>query len=326
MGIEKKMKIASFIISSVLAGAADYSVQGDNWEGICAEGQSQSPINIISEKAKSKYDWDIFRPTNYSRETTWDVQFDGGVKMVPRDAGIMLAGGHLVGDELNENQFVLAQAHFHWGDDDQAGSEHTLDGKQHFAEIHFVHYNAKYESLGTAYTESDGLAVLGFFIDVVEDENIVDNYFDTKLNSILETAQAKLESKDFGVSDEVDFSMRKRRSIEDDEIDQVFVTFTGAIAPDTYRLKNYYRYSGSLTTPTCDESVQWTVFHEPLVISRATADLLYSTDVVTAPDKNFRHTQPVNGRKVTYYHSNLLGSSLGTNCAFGLVLALLLIQ
>ena len=114
------------------------SVQGDNWEGICAEGQSQSPINIISEKAKSKYDWDIFRPTNYSRETTWDVQFDGGVKMVPRDAGIMLAGGHLVGDELNENQFVLAQAHFHWGDDDQAGSEHTLNGKQVFSEFYFL--------------------------------------------------------------------------------------------------------------------------------------------------------------------------------------------
>ena len=86
------------------------------------------------------------------------------------------------------------------------------------------------------------MAVLGFFIDVVEDATLVDNYFDDKLNTILETAQAKLDSKDYGTSDEVDFTMtRKRRSIEDDELDQVFVTFTGAIAPDTYRLKDYYR-------------------------------------------------------------------------------------
>ena len=50
--------------------------------------------------------------------------------MVPRDQEIKIAGGHLVGDEANDNQFVLAQAHFHWGDDDQQGSEHTLDGQQ----------------------------------------------------------------------------------------------------------------------------------------------------------------------------------------------------
>ena len=50
--------------------------------------------------------------------------------MVPRDQEIKIAGGHLVGDEANDNTFVLAQAHFHWGDDDQQGSEHTLDGQQ----------------------------------------------------------------------------------------------------------------------------------------------------------------------------------------------------
>ena len=30
----------------------------------------------------------------------------------------------------------------------------------------------------------------------------------------------------------------------------------------------YYRYSGSLTTPTCDESVVWTVFHTAITISQ----------------------------------------------------------
>ncbi len=34
-------------------------------------------------------------------------------------------------------------------------------------------------------------------------------------------------------------------------------------------LKNYYRYSGSLTTPGCFESVIWTVYPEPILISSA---------------------------------------------------------
>jgi len=61
-----------------------------------------------------------------------------------------------------------AQFHIHWAKPNLGGSEHTFNGKQYFGELHIVHYNTKYESLSVAADKSDGLAVLGFFIEVNE--------------------------------------------------------------------------------------------------------------------------------------------------------------
>jgi hypothetical protein len=38
------------------------------------------------------------------------------------------------------------------------------------AELHFVHFNKKYGSLGNATSHPDGLAVLGVFVEVLEME------------------------------------------------------------------------------------------------------------------------------------------------------------
>ena len=82
-----------------------------------------------------------------------------------------------------DSTYQLAQFHAHWGGENARGSEHTVDGKvgsgkylcfknifahrQMFsAELHLVHFNTKYGSLGEAVDKPDGLAVLGIFLKV----------------------------------------------------------------------------------------------------------------------------------------------------------------
>lgn len=101
-----------------------------------------------------------------------------------------LAGGPL------SSKYRLEQFHMHWGDCDNEGSEHTVDGKSFagevgnpsgtrvttvaalslltivvlclvFSQLHLVHWNCeKYDSFSEAAAHPDGLAVLGVFIKV----------------------------------------------------------------------------------------------------------------------------------------------------------------
>jgi carbonic anhydrase len=51
------------------------------------------------------------------------------------------------------------------------GSEHFYNGKQYPLEAHFVHFNAKYGSVGGSVGRKDGLLVLGVQYEVGESDN-----------------------------------------------------------------------------------------------------------------------------------------------------------
>ena len=58
--------------------------------------------------------------------------------------------------------------------------------------------------------------------------------------------------------------------------------------------KEYYTYSGSLTTPPCSENVNWIVFKEPIILS--VEEVLKLKE--NMPVNNYRNEQPLNDRVV----------------------------
>jgi carbonic anhydrase len=166
--------------------------------------------------------------------------------------------------------FTLAQFPFHWGNTSSTGSEHTVDGKPVPLEIHFVHWNAdKYSSYTEASNHSDGLAVLAVLVNVGNTGNSYLGQLTNYISNVTFFGNSTLVPS-FPVSN--------------------------LIPAD----RSYWRYSGSLTTPACYQSVTWTVLQQPIYITETQLSefrKIHSKEgeLLTY---NYRPTQNLNGRIV----------------------------
>lgn len=294
--------VLSLFLFSGIDCAEEWSYAGetgpDHWaeiDGAFCDGESQSPIDIDTGNVvlQDYEDWTM-EGYNFDEEVGYAtlVSNNGHTLAVNLAGDFSLSGGGL------PNKFKAAQFHFHWGSVNTQGSEHTVDRTSFPAELHIVHYNDdKYDDLGAAVTSNDnvGLAVLGVFMEV--------GRANEAFNEILELAEA------------VPF--------KDETVDAENTTISVAdLLPGD--LTKFYRYSGSLTTPTCNEVVVWTVFEEPIQISQAQLNILrglhqYEDGEEINPniEDNYRPVLPLNGRSVYYssaqsmYNLSLL---LSTSC------------
>lgn len=82
--------------------------------------------------------------------------FEVQIQLNPNEqtSGLTIAGAGL------HHKYIFAQLHFHWGDRDEVGSEHTLHGHRYPLEIHLVHYNSKYENVTQALYSKDPEAIM----------------------------------------------------------------------------------------------------------------------------------------------------------------------
>uniref|UniRef100_A0A669PZY0 carbonic anhydrase n=1 Tax=Phasianus colchicus TaxID=9054 RepID=A0A669PZY0_PHACC len=234
-------------------------------------GDKQSPVNIDRrwlQRDGSLGDI-IFEGYDQAPPGKWRLLNDGHTVMLSLESTehIAISGGGLPG------RYRALQLHFHWGSPSSNGSEHAVDGQQLPMELHIVHINVKYHTLGEAKGHPSGLAVLGCFLQVSEAANSNYNTIIGGLRNISHAGQA------------VDLASTFR---------------LGTLLPHVAQLSRYYRYQGSLTTPDCSEAVIWTVFEEPVGISREQVMGLPAVGWKgpKAMTNNFRPPQPLYSRKV----------------------------
>nr|XP_009943905.1 PREDICTED: carbonic anhydrase 13-like [Opisthocomus hoazin] len=234
-----------------------------------ANGDRQSPIDIKTEE--TKYDPSL-RPLNpnYDPASAKIILNNGHSTSVEFDDTVnksVLTGGPLSGT------YRLRQIHFHWGSNDEAGSEHAVDGMKYAAELHVVHWNSeKYSSFVEAACQSDGLAVMAVFLKIGE------------CNPQLKKITDRLDT----------IRIKGKRAL--------FTNFDpSCLLPKSL---DYWTYFGSLTVPPLLESVIWIVLREPINVcseQKAKFRSLLSTaedEVACCLLKNYRPPQPLKGREV----------------------------
>jgi len=261
-------------VGTTLQGGAHWNYLTDHgWEGECSAGRAQSPIDVSAAEFVSLPEWQF---NGYTVGRKGKVSNNGhSLKFTLEGSPPQAGGAGLPGD------FTFAQGHFHWGNSSLRGSEHQIGGRPFPLELHLVHFNSKYEEIGEAVQHPDGLAVIGIFFSL-----------SPKDNPALAPILSSLDSVSLAGSPSAAFSSS--------------VSLSSLLPKDT---SAFYRYSGSLTTPGCNEVVTWTLLHHPVGVSEsqlAGLRALLDGDGNTMGD-NFRAVQPLYGRKVT---ANGLGSPL----------------
>ncbi|EFX88180.1 alpha-carbonic anhydrase [Daphnia pulex] len=251
----------------------------DNWNKVfdSCNGRYQSPINIDPSKAIKKSSPNLVFG-NYDHSWPMNITNDGHTVILDLSTNgkiPFIRGGGL------PDEFNFAQLHFHWGGDSGRGSEHLIQSKRFSGELHFVHYNSKYGSFAKATKHKDGVAVLAIFMEIGPTDNNALSHIVGQFGEILKVGQTTRLQTPILLRD---------------------------LLP--VNVQNFYKYTGSLTTPSCQEVVSWTVFESPIVVSEHQLNQfrqLFDKKGRSLYD-NYRPIQEDHGRIITYHSGNEIHS------------------
>nr|XP_002120107.3 carbonic anhydrase-like [Ciona intestinalis] len=219
----------------------------------CGENK-QSPINIETKSVLPDKQLSQLQFTGYNQNLTGGMLINNGHSAqlnFPAGKSFQLLSS------VNSEIYLALQLHFHWTSKNVStlgGSEHSVDGEFYDAEMHIVHIKQPYGSLDEIKSQPDGLAVIGVLIRATDQQN-------NDIQKLLDVAQLCEYAGDTHI-------------LED--------------GPELINLLpssvSYYRYHGSLTTPPCYETVQWTVYKEPIYISHQQLRILQQLSASKNPD------------------------------------------
>ncbi|XP_058416456.1 carbonic anhydrase 4 [Diceros bicornis minor] len=216
----------------VQVDASNHSCLGPTeWGGDCHK-HHQSPININTSQAQVNKSLGPFSFSSYDQKHYWKVENNGHTVVVWLEDKPTIAGGGLA------TQYRAQQLHLHWSKMMNEGSEHSLDGHRFAMEMHIVHQkqNGASSNKTEAQNSQDEIAVLAFIVQAGSEND----GFQPLVEALSDIPRPGMNT-----------TMKKSISLFD-------------LLPKEEKLRNYFRYLGSLTTPGCEEKVVWTVFKEPI--------------------------------------------------------------
>ncbi|XP_067836232.1 carbonic anhydrase-related protein isoform X2 [Heptranchias perlo] len=127
-----------------------------------ANGEYQSPINLNSREAK--YDPSLLEvrlSPNYVVCRDSEVINDGHTIQILLKSKSVLTDGPL----LRNHEYELHEVRFHWGKENQRGSEHTVNFKAFPMELHLIHWNSTlFNSIDEALGKKNGIAIIALFV------------------------------------------------------------------------------------------------------------------------------------------------------------------
>lgn len=225
-------------------------------------GRRQSPINIPWELQYNNYA--PFNMTGYDNMAAYGLELFNSGHTAQISIDTLSLGKTTVSGGGLDGTYIAVQLHFHWGENDEEGSEHVFKDRKYPLEMHIVHFKESYGSITEAVKHGDGLAVLGiFFVTEGAEEN-------PSLKPLIDSLDS-ISFKDTKTPITIDFS---------------------DLMPESNAY--FYRYMGSLTTPTCNEAVVWTVFENKNYIS--SAQLAKFRQLYETKSNEKRHTIAFNYR------------------------------
>ncbi|ODM94168.1 Carbonic anhydrase 2 [Orchesella cincta] len=262
------------------------------WGGACQTGSRQSPIDLPYFPLSVLAPPIVLNLKNY-RGSSFRMQNNGHTVQVDFNGAGPSAAPRPFPDPITRNkeirQYIFASAHFHWGRSDFNGSEHCIQGKCTAMELHLVHYQSKFASQSDAVAsgDPDALAVIGVLIEK------------SGTMSILNGAGLK--------SDALSPIVRNlpRVAVADEVIQVNEALDLTPLLKDTHGLVKLpvqvYTYKGSLTTPGCNEQVNWYVMRRPALTTMN--DVLRFRSLPRDEggevlSENHRPRQALNGRQV----------------------------
>uniref|UniRef100_S4RNX7 protein-tyrosine-phosphatase n=1 Tax=Petromyzon marinus TaxID=7757 RepID=S4RNX7_PETMA len=233
-------------------------------------GERQSPIDIASEVQA-----EVLSPADGLEFEGWDVpsttttiKHDGKTVIVHLSGDYHLRGGGLQG------RYRMAWLTFHWGHSNGTeGSEHRLSGRSFPLEVQIYGYSQEHHSSFAAAMKAGGnMAALSILFEIAKDNN---SAYIPLLEAVKRVCQPGIHvhATPFCASD---------------------------LLPES--TDEFFRYSGTTTTPPCAQGVEWTVFPRTVHISAHQLEALYGVLIMVRAgyamlleylQDNFRPPQPL---------------------------------